>query len=281
MKNFDERESLRLKYIFTLLLSLIMWLFPGSALTFILEKTSLFSSTKEGRFILAFVPHTLMFLSLLYASKRLLNIKILDLMGRKRNWKRFLTISLLTLIVLSLFSLFNKDAIVYNNDDSIGIKFLFLLLSLVLFLPQTLTEEIVFRVLPAVIYSPVERKLNKKEALFVSLLSALFFTLPHISNTEVLTSDNPLITLSVYFLWGLLSSLLAFYSSSYIPSWAMHYANNLFSVVVVSEEKTTLNGAPLFYDTKDTSFFLPLLIVALFLVIFTFEDLMRRREDEN
>lgn len=279
MKNLNEGERLSLKYIIILLLSLVMWFFLGGAASFLLSSLHFFSSVRVGSFILVFVPHIVMFLTLLLSSRIILKKSIFKLIDADGvSIKTFITISSITLIVLSLFSLINREAIVYNKSDTPGDKIVFLLLSLLLFLPQTAAEELVFRVIPEKIYSSTKEELNRIEKLSIALFSALFFTLPHLYNIEVSSSPDPILTLSVYFIWGFLSSSLALYFSSYTPFWAMHYANNLFSVVIISGTETTLSGAPFFYDTSNvTSSFLPLLIIVLFLIIFIFENLLRRK----
>lgn len=283
LKTLDEKVKLSLKYILILLASLVMWLIPGGMLMALLSRFSFFTTTEEGAFLLVFVPHIIMFITLSIMSYLLLGKSILKLVDENGISKKgFITISLLTLIILSLSSLFSKETIIYNNNDTMGRKIVFLVLSLVLFLPQTLSEELVFRLLPAKIYSSAKGQLNEIEKIAVSLFSALFFTLPHLYNTEVLSSSRPVLTLSVYFIWGFLSSSLALFLSQYTTSWAMHYANNLFSTVIISGSGTTLIGAPFFYNTNnDTSPYLPLLIIFLFSVIFIIEFSMRRNKDEN
>ncbi len=267
-----ESDSDRIKYVLILLITLFMWLSLGGMLLSLLGKTYFFSSTKIGSFILVFVPHLVMLASLEGLLRIFFHSGILSYIDDKLNTSEFIKVSLITLVIYILYSLISFKTI-KRSEESISEFLVFLLLSLVLFIPQTLAEEVVFRVLPHRIWSPEKRKLGTKENIVLSLLLGIFFLLPHLMNVEVTgASDFPLVQLCVYFLWGVLASLLSLYTLSYTSVWAMHYMNNLFSTTIVGGANTTLSGAPLFTDSRTyCSPLLILLIIFLFLIIFLLE----------
>lgn len=267
-----ESDSDRIKYVLILLITLFMWLSLGGILLSLLKRTYFFSSTKIGSFILVFVPHLVMLASLEGLLRIFFHSGILSYIDDKLNTSEFIKVSLITLVIYFLYSLISFKTI-KRSEESISEFLVFLLLSLVLFIPQTLAEEVVFRVLPHRIWSPEKRKLGTKENIVLSLLLGIFFLLPHLMNVEVTgASDFPLVQLCVYFLWGVLASLLSLYTLSYTSVWAMHYMNNLFSTTIVGGANTTLSGAPLFTDSRTyCSPLLILLIIFLFLIIFLLE----------
>lgn len=277
----EEAKTAGIRYILVLVISLAGWFSVGGILTLLLRRLSFFSETKVGVFIVTFVPHLVLLLFLTLLVRYAFREKLTSLVGGK-GVREFLTTAFITLMVYGLTEIFFLKNIVYNSTDGWGEKVLFLVLSAVLLLPQTLTEEIVFRILPERILSPEERNLGRCRRVLLAFFCGLFFVLPHLLNTEVTSSSTPVIPLVTYFLWGFLSSLLGTYVHSYVPVWAMHYANNFFSVVIVSAEKTTLTGAPLFYDTSEE--YSPLLIVTtllVFLVVSLFFRYIGKREDKE
>ncbi len=281
MRVSEETGRERIRYILVLVISLLGWFSFGGMLTLVLGRLSFFTATKAGVFILTFVPHLVLLLFLTLLMRYVFGESLISLVGKKRI-REFPTAALITFLVYGLTEIFSLESIVYNSTDGWGEKILFLLLSVFLLLPQTLAEEVVFRILPERILSPEERNLDREKRIFLSLFCGLFFVLPHLLNTEVTSSSAPLIPLFTYFLWGFLSSLLGTYLHSYTPVWAMHWANNFFSVVIVSGEKTTLTGAPLFYDVSAE--YSPLLMITtllVFLVVFLVFSFVGKREDKE
>ncbi len=282
MKSYSEKEALRLKYILTLSLALLMWLFPGGVLTSLLYSISFFREDRVGVFISTFTSHIVLFLTLLLIYKKVFNIKLPDVLGKEeKRVKKFIRDGLITLIVFILFSFLRLEDIIYNSEDSTFMKFYFSLLAFPLLLGQTMTEEIVFRVLPERILSPLGEKLSPLKRILLGLFCGIFFVLPHLGNIEVTSLRNPIVPIVVYFLYGALSSFISTSLTSYIPAWAVHFANNLYAVTLVGTKGSTLYGAPLFYSsTGDISPFLILTISILFSLIFLIESYITKRGRE-
>ena len=281
MRISEENNVQRIRYILILVISLLGWFSLGGMLTLLLRRFTFFKETKAGIFILTFVPHIVLFLSLEFLARYVLRKKLADLVGKK-SIKAFLTAFLITLIVYSIAEIFSLESIVYNSTDGWEEKILFLLLSAFLLLPQTFAEEVIFRILPERILSPEDRKLGRTRKIFLALFCGFFFVLPHLLNTEITSSSNPVIPIITYFLWGFSASFLGTHIQTYVPIWAMHYANNFFSVVIVSAEKTTLRGAPIFYNMAGE--YSPILIIKtllLFLAVFLCHSNDRKRKDKD
>lgn len=278
MKTYSEKEALRLKYIITLILSLLMWIFPGGAISYMLNTLPFFQTNRTGVFILTFVPHTVLLLTLIFTFRFGLNMRITSLVGSDdKKAKKFIRDSLITLIILSFFSVITREGIVYNSDDTAPDKLFFFLLASILLPGQTLAEEIAFRVLPERILTPEGEKLTLLKRLLLSIFCGIFFLLPHIKNVEVTSLSNPAIPLLTYFLWGALSSFLSTSLKSYIPAWAIHSANNLYSVSFVGSKNSTLIGAPLFFSPDGISPLIIVVVIVLFLLVFLFESYITKR----
>lgn len=282
MRTFSTENRLRAVYLFILAFTLFTGLVPGGLISYSLSYIPFFAENRAGLFISVFTEHFVMLLTLeLFLSKLFGKSVVTFVCGERKSAGRFILIVLLTTAVYIIPELLTGKDSVVNSTDSAGMKILFLLLSIIFFLPQTLLEEALFRALPERIFSPLgeERRLPGK--ILLAFVCGFLFILPHLYNAEVTTLE-PLIPIVTYFLWGFLSSLLGQYEHSYLAVWAMHYANNIFSVTAVGMEGTTVSGAPFFY-TEKTSFspLLPVTISMLFLVVYLFDKAAEKRKRVN
>ncbi len=270
MNLYSEENQLRVKYILITLVSLFSWFFLGGMVSY---KLSLSINGKLQRFILLFIPHVILFLSLFISVKVILKRPLLSLISEKKiNIKEELLVAVITLLVIGFFSLFSYKTIIRNSDTSSNEKLLFFLVSLPLLLVQTLSEELLFRVLPLKIYSPQKKTITKKEIILLSIVEGVIFLLPHLSNKEVLESQNNIYAVMTYFLWGFGACFISLYYSSFASGWVMHFANNLFSSSIIGSVNSTLKASPLFVDTSTS--YSPLILVntiVLFFVIFFFK----------
>lgn len=282
MRTFSTRNRLRAVYLFILVMTLFTGLIVGGFIFLALSYIPFFAENRAGIFISIFTGHIVMLLTLELFLRKLFCMSVVTFVcGKEKNALRFILIVLLTTAVYTTAELIEGKESVVNSADSAGMKILFLLLSLILFLPQTLLEEALFRALPERVFSPVGEERRTAEKLALALISGLLFILPHLYNAEV-TTHKPLIPIVTYFLWGFFSSLLGQYEHSYLTVWAMHYANNIFSVTAVGMKGTTVTGAPLFY-TEKTSFspLLPVTISILFLVVYLLDMRTEIRKKVN
>lgn len=263
------KKEERLDYLFVLLLSIFSWFTIGGILSIILES---FFSSPFSLYIIAFVPHIVLFITLIILSKALLKRPLLSLIKEGRlDLKKDCLVFFVSLLILSLLSLFEKDKITPYIGTN---KIVFLLLSIILFIPQTLSEEIAFR---ALIIKAIRPK-RKASKFLTALLGGLIFTLPHILNREVVENSTPFFPLLTYFLWGFLSFLLYFYSNNLESCLVLHYANNLFCSSIVGNTSSTIFSSPFFVSTSSYSSILLLVSpLLLFSVTFFLEFLFNRR----
>lgn len=282
MRTFSNDSRLRAVYLFILVFTLFMGLIPGGFISYSLSYIPFFAENRTGLFISVFTEHIVMLLTLELFMRKLFGKSVVTFVcGEEKNAGKFILIVLLTIVIYTIPELIAEKDSVVNSIDSAGMKILFLLLSAVFFLPQTLLEEALFRALPERIYSPRGEERRTGGKLLLALICGILFILPHLYNVEV-TSFYPLIPIVTYFLWGFLSSLLGQREHSYLSAWAMHYANNIFSVTAVGMKGTTVVGAPLFY-TESTSFspLLPATISLLFLVVYLLDKRADKRKKTN
>lgn len=282
MRTFSTDSRLRAVYLFILVMTLFTGLIPGGFISYSLSYIPFFAENRAGLFISAFTEHIVMLLTLELFLRKLFGESVVTFVCKEeKNAGKFILIVLLTIVIYTFSALVTAKDNVVNSVDSAGMKILFLLLSAVFFLPQTLLEEALFRAVPERIWSPQGEDRKPEEKLLLALICGILFILPHLYNVEV-TSFYPLIPIITYFLWGFLSSLLGQRERSYLSVWAMHYANNIFSVTAVGMKGTTVSGAPLFY-TESTSFspLLPATISLLFLVVYLLDRRADKRKDTN
>ncbi len=263
------KKEERLDYLLVLLLSTFSWFTIGGILSIVFD---CFFSSPLSLYVNAFIPHIVLFITLIILSKALLKRPLLSLIKEGRlDLKKDCLILFVSLLILSLLSLFEKDKITpYIGTNKIA----FLFLSIILFIPQTLSEEIAFRTLIIKAISP-KRKITK---FLTALLGGLVFTLPHILNKEVIENSTPIFPLLTYFLWGFLSFLLYFYSNNLESCLVLHYANNLFCSSIVGNTSSTIFSSPFFVSASSYSSFLLLISpLLLFSVTFFLEFLFNRR----
>lgn len=282
MRTFSTDSRLRAVYLFILVMTLFTGLIPGGFISYSLSYIPFFAENRAGLFISVFTEHIVMLLTLELFLRKLFGKSVVTFVcGEEKNAGRFILIVLLTIAIYTIPEMIEGKDSVVNSVDSAGMKILFLLLSVIFFLPQTLLEEALFRALPERIWSPRGEERKPGEKLLLALICGILFILPHLYNVEVTTLE-PLIPIITYFLWGFLSSLLGQKEHSYLSVWAMHYANNIFSVTAVGMKGTTVSGAPLFY-TESTSFspLLPATIFLLFLVVYLIDKRADKRKKRN
>lgn len=278
MKSFEGKNGTRTVYLLILVFTLFSGLIVGGFVSYALSYIPFFTKNRVGVFLSVFINHIVMLLTLELFLKKLFQTSVIVFVcGKEKNAGRFILITLITAVVYTLGELLTEKNVSVNSTDTAGLKVLFFALSAILFLPQTLIEEALFRVLPERTWSPEGEQRTSLEKVLLSLVCGILFIVPHLLNSEV-TSFSPVIPIVTYFLWGFLASLLGQTEGSYLTAWAMHYANNLFSVTAVGLRGTTLTGAPLFYS-EETGFspFLPLTVSLLFLIVFLIDRLEKKK----
>ena len=204
------------------------------------------------QYIVLHTPYILLFLFLLAAPPVMLNTSLFGLSTPQHpiRWKLFFSSAVISIGVYILFSLFSMDRIRVLETEW-QTRVLLLIPVLILTPLQAFSEEILFRVIP---YHAVIR--NGRTGIvrisIYALISALIFALPHIPNNEIQQASSYL-PLLYYFLWGFLAAITAVLSGGFEVPIAMHVTNNLYIVLAVNYEGSSLPSLPLFMAEKPTA----------------------------
>ncbi|MCX8074316.1 MAG: CPBP family intramembrane metalloprotease [Clostridia bacterium] len=121
------------------------------------------------------------------------------------------------------------------------------LIGIVLTFIQVFAEELFFRG-----YINQAFGIKIKDIYALSIVSGAIFMLAHIANPEI--AEGGLITLLLYFWLGFLFSYVVLKYNSLEIAIGMHYANNMFSIFIVSYQNSVMEGTPsIFMDQSDTN----------------------------
>jgi membrane protease YdiL (CAAX protease family) len=191
--------------------------------------------------LVSFIP---LFIATLLAYRYLLkrDIKKLFTSFEKYSWKR----TWIGFAALSLISLFYGIGDLIINWDSYtwawnASAFLpYLLVGLTLLPIQTTAEELFFR-------GWLQQWLDngKKKQWTISLLSGLFFALPHMANPEVAGNDLILPIIS-YGATGFMLAWVTYRDKTLEIAIGAHFANNFLTALLVSTEDSALPSVSLF-----------------------------------
>ena len=181
------------------------------------------------------------------------------------NWMRIWRGFILWLILAALASLI--EFLIWPETFSIQVEpvtfVVFAILALILTPIQTTSEEIFFRG-----YLMQAGSMISRNAVFLSLLSGVLFTLPHIGNPEV--SANAVVVLLSYFVLGVFLTWISIKDGTIELAIGLHAANNLFAGLVVTFPQSALQTPALFYTTHFDPIFniiVEIIICALFYLL--------------
>ncbi len=168
--------------------------------------------------------------------------------GKKYRYLYSLYVGLVYLAFCLVFELFNIRYIHIDRTPLID-KLKLLPFILVLTPMQSISEEILFRALPARFAYKDKLPNTFSSGFALTLISGLVFLLPHILNVEVQENRIPVISCIYYFLWGALAMALALYSGGFEAPVAMHIVNNLFVALIVNKEGSSMPTNAVFVNT--------------------------------
>jgi membrane protease YdiL (CAAX protease family) len=157
-------------------------------------------------------------------------------------------------------------------------KIFFLLLPIVFILNiiQTTTEELFFRG-----YLVQWGSLFSKNIFFLSVLSGIFFTLPHLGNPEISTGYLPMIL--IYFLMGVFFTFISIKKGSLELAIGVHIANNLFSVIVLHYANSAISTPTIITTTQFNpwvSLFTSIGIMSVFYFIIFYKKIKNKVYDD-
>jgi len=191
----------------------------------------------------------------LYLSLRFLmrsNIKHIITDKKKIDWILMLYSGGAYLGVAALFTLAHallqpEQFQLYNGD----INDLLHMIPLVLIITpiQTTSEEFLMRAIPSRLFRKGKLVTSNKSILWVSLFTALLFTLPHLSNQEMLHSGQKTAVIFYYALFGFGGTFISLKTKGFEPSIGIHAANNLYIALICNYTNSSLPSRPLIVST--------------------------------
>ncbi len=193
------------------------------------------------------IPFLFVALFLVFHTKFVHKRTILSIFtGREKfDWKRvFFSFTLLS-VVLALFLLFqylSSDSLIFQFNAQ---KFIPLFIIAILLLPiQTSCEEILFR---SYILQGIKMRTRKNS--IAVLISGLMFGAIHIGNPEVAKIGYHII--AYYMLVGVFLSLISFYDNGIELALGYHAANNIFAVLMITNDWQAFQTDAVFLDTSN------------------------------
>lgn len=261
-------------------LTLICWMVIGPIISLFILSLDIFNTDflhDLGRYLIAHIPYILMFLSIFLGSRLILRQRLTNLIVGKKHgyrWKYFFQVFGIYILLLSLFSLIEFKTIVLDRTPFS--KRMLILLPILLLTPmQALSEELLFRALPARLVYQYSFPKNIFSSLPIIFASGFLFLLPHLNNPEVKLSVFSII---YYFLWGALAMALGIYTDGFEAPIAMHIANNLYIALIVNYSESSMPTHAIFINkaTKASSIIV-LETILVFLIIFLFSYNLRKK----
>ena len=252
-----------------LMTALASWLFIGPAAAFAL-RSLIPSQSRAAGYIILHVPYVMLFLSLVLSVRLVLGVTLCSFISFNGPLRyQFLIQSALAYLFLLIATSFLSRSTVRPSGVSLGAWLRFLPLVIVLTPIQALSEEVVFRVFPARFAFKDGLPERIQEMIPLSILSGLLFLVPHLPNTEIEVSRHPFLTISYYFIWGMLAMFLALSTGGFEAPIAMHIVNNAYIALAVNYEGSSMVTDALFMNSELPSPSLNLLLsVITFLALF-------------
>ena len=249
---FDEEHPSKTYTIFSYLFSFFViatiWIYVGSAVTSFLysaTESSLYSCSPLLLYLIQhanFIILLILLILFIYLQER---TTLLTFMSdhKKFNFNGFL----LGIVVIFLIQIFQtlisilifKIPYVVHYSTSLYCHLAMFLVALIFTPIQCLSEELLFRSL----FYTVAKK-TKISAHLISIISALFFTLAHITNVEILSSTTPILILSYYFLSGFFFMEIVFAYKGIEVALGAHIMNNFFITTLVNYTDSSIHSYP-------------------------------------
>ncbi|WP_341905136.1 CPBP family intramembrane glutamic endopeptidase [Fluviicola taffensis] len=243
----------------------------GETLDSLSNVQSLFS--KNEFFSLNMIPFVLGVLTIVFCSRLIF----------KRSFKTFLTArprfdfarfffsfglwSILMLVSFFITFIDFSHHLIWNFQCE---HFFYLLLLAVILVPiQTGFEEILFRGFLLQLVGKVTQK-----GIYLILINGILFCALHLMNPEIATLGIPAAV--YYIVSGIFTSFIAVMDDGIELSWGFHLANNLFGIIIVTNNWQVIQTDALFMDVSPPAFgwdiyvtmflFYPLMILVFWLV---------------
>jgi membrane protease YdiL (CAAX protease family) len=154
-------------------------------------------------------------------------------------WFAFLIWFIGVAIATVVTALIEPQAVMLNHTNRIWERLTLMIIALVLTPVQCIAEELLFR---TTLWRMLEGRSRK--IWLPAVISGLVFTLAHLSNSEVQTTQYSLLVLLYYFLTGFLFMEMTRIHRGSEAAFGAHCANNLFLVLVINYAGSSLPSDP-------------------------------------
>jgi len=128
---------------------------------------------------------------------------------------------------------------------------------------QTTSEEFLMRAIPSRLFKKGKLVTTTKGILWVSLFTALLFTLPHLSNREMQHASQKSAVILYYALFGFGGTFISLKTKGFEPSIGIHAANNLYIALICNYTNSSLPSRPLILSTGAVGTYWDVLQLAL------------------
>ncbi len=254
-----------------LLISLMLWMGIGPVLSVLYLS---WPSSAEGwlgvlqGYITIHIPFITLFLGLLSGCRLIMGIRLGKLLSPEGFRWRYAAEAGLIYLLISVLSTLSHIGNIEINSLPLSQRLAFVIPVLLLTPMQSVSEEIVFRALPARIAYGETLPGSPLKALPFSIVSGLLFLIPHLGNPEITKSEDTVLPMLYYFLWGAAAAYLALETGGFEAPCAMHVANNLYIALIVNYPDSAMPVEALFEDRTPASGIMTLIYaLAAFIII--------------
>ena len=283
-KNTYTNNFSLLSGIFVIFVSLVSWFIVGPLLSYRLSSSKILNSSSWsdfGRYFIVHVPYIMLFIALFFLSHFILRTNLKSLIAgcnRRYRWTYSFFVAFIYLAFLAIFSLMQIKGI--SVDATPFSDKLKLVVPILILTPmQALSEEILFRALPARLVFNDRLEKNTLKSNLLIILSGVLFLIPHLKNPEV--SSSFLFSSLYYFTWGSLAMALSLWTDGFEAPVAMHIANNLYIALIVNYSGSSMPTHALFINNRELSPISSLIEACIvFIAIFLFSLIMEKREEK-
>lgn len=276
----------RIGWFFAFFVSLSFYYMLGPLCVNLFDLLTNYSSSLISSIIRINTYHLCLALGIFVSLKMLLFIpfgKAISDTGRFRT-TMFLTGLIPTLILYCIYLWIEMsiNPSQYAALEGQGINRLFILPLLLILTPiQTGAEEITYRLFPLRIAFDKLWCKTIKTKLSASFVLALLFTFIHLRNREVALSNQVILTLSYYFIFGFGATFITLDTGGLEAAFGLHLANNLYTTIICNYVNSTLPSIPFFLKAESTVSLTDLgtLIVTLSVVLIITRVINNRKSD--
>lgn len=252
-------------YIVSFIAIQILWMVGGNYLTsqlLFVTQSSIYASSPLLLYFIQHVNFFLLFFLLTLFIRIVVRSSVLSFItDRSRfNFLGFflgLGVWLISMIINSFINILwlHQTPIVQYNNALVHI--MMFLLAIMCSPVQVFCEEVLFR---SFFYQALKNRVHNRY--LVATISALFFTLAHSFNSELLLSPSPFFILLYYFLSGFFFMLLTYRYKGIEVALGAHIMNNFYIATIMNYQDSSIISYP-FFIIGNTNIYVDLILLTL------------------